>query len=62
METILYWGASLAMTVLYAYVIGTGIWLVFVAPGMYKRQRRTQARLDALELRVAALDASRPAL
>jgi hypothetical protein len=62
METVLHWGASLAITVLYAYVIGTGIWLLFAAPVMYKRQRRTQAQLDALELRVAALDASRPAI
>ena len=59
MNTVVHWGGSLLVLCIYAYVVGTSIWLMLYAPGMYKRQRQMLVRLDALERRIAELGPQR---
>lgn len=61
MSTLTQWGGSLLVVAIYAYVLGTGLWLLLVAPRMYKRQWQMLKRLDALERRLAELTPARPA-
>lgn len=60
METFVQWGGSLLVVGISIYVIGTAIWLVLFAPGMYKRQYQMLKRIDALERRIAELASVRP--
>ena len=61
MSALTQWGGSLLVVAIYGYVLGTGLWLLLVAPRMYKRQWQMLKRLDALERRLAELTPARPA-
>jgi hypothetical protein len=61
MDTLAQWGGSLLVIGVYVYVLGTAIWLLLFAPGMYKRQHQMLKRIDALERRIAELSTVRPA-
>ena len=52
MESVLQWGASGVFVFLYAYVAATLLWLIFVAPGLYRRQRGLIGRVESLEARL----------
>ncbi len=52
MASIFHWGTSALVVLLYAYVIGTLLWLIVVAPGVYRRQRELLRRVEQLERRV----------
>lgn len=53
MASIFHWGASAMIVLLYAYVIGTLLWLIIVAPGAYRRQRELLRRVEQLERQMA---------
>lgn len=55
MEQLSTWAVRIGVYALYAYVLGTGLWLLLYAPSMYRRMRTMQSRLDALEHRVTEL-------
>jgi prolipoprotein diacylglyceryltransferase len=61
MSTLAQWAGSLLGLAIYAYVLGTAVWLLLFAPGMYKRQRQMLKRIDALERRIAEIAPPRPA-
>jgi len=51
MNTVLQVGMSALIVLLYGYVIGTMLWLIIVAPGLYRRQRDLVRRVEQLERR-----------
>jgi hypothetical protein len=61
MNILIQWGGSLLVAAVYAYVLGTGLWLLLVAPRIHKRQWQMLKRLDALERRLAELTSVRSA-
>ena len=54
MATVVHWGGSALVVLLYAYVIGTLLWLVLMAPGLYRRQQDLARRVEQLEQRLGA--------
>lgn len=55
--TLLTLGSTVLAYGLYAYVLGTLIWLIFAAPRLHRQQRQLLQRVAALEARVAGSDA-----